>query len=178
MNYYLVGFPGCGKSTLGRELARLTRLPFTDTDTLLEQQQGMRIVELLPLIGVERFRELELGVLRQVARAPRGIVACGGGTPCQPGNMELMNATGITVWLTTSEERLTARLCLPEHRRKRPQIAALTNEQIAAYVHRTLAERTPHYALAQHRFDATRIETAQETAQTARHLAHLLHLLP
>ena len=177
MNYYLLGFPGCGKSTLGRELARVTGLPFTDTDTLIEQRQGQRIVDLLPQIGEERFRELERDVLQQVACASHGIVACGGGTPCQPGNMALMNATGVTVWLTTTDERLIARLCLPEHRQKRPQIAALTDDEIAAYVHHTLAERAPHYAQAQLRFDATSIETAHETTETARQLAHLLHLL-
>ena len=88
--------------------------------------------------------------------------------------MELMNAHGITVWLTTSEERLIARLCLPEHRAKRPQIASLTDDEIAEYVHDTIAHRAPYYAQAQLQFDATRIETAEETEETAQEFAELL----
>lgn len=178
MPVYLIGFPGCGKTTLGLELARLAGLPFVDLDLLIERQQGRPIVELMPLIGEARFRQLEREALHRVAKdGNRAIVACGGGTPCQPGNMELMNATGATVWLTTTAERIIARLCLPEHRAKRPQIAALSDDEIAAYVHRTLAMRTPHYAKAQRRFDATRIETAAETTATAHLLALNLHLL-
>ncbi len=178
MPVYLIGFPGCGKTTLGLELARQAGLPFVDLDQLIEHEQGRPIVELMPLIGEARFRQLEREALRQVAHdGSRAIVACGGGTPCQPGNMELMNATGVTVWLTTSAERIIARLCLPEHRAKRPQIATLGDDDIARYVHRTLAARTPHYAKAQRRFDSTRIETAAETIATARLLALDLHLL-
>ena len=91
--------------------------------------------------------------------------------------MDLMNATGTTVWLTTSAERLIARLCLPEHRAKRPQIAALSDEEIAAYVRRTMTLRTPHYAQARLQFDSTDIETAAETTATALRLAEKLHLL-
>lgn len=176
MNYYLIGFPGSGKTTLGRELARLTGLAFIDLDERIELEQGKRIVELMPQVGEKRFREMERATLREVANG-NAIVACGGGTPCQPENMDLMNATGTTVWLTTSAERLIARLCLPEHRAKRPQIATLSDEEIAAYVRRTMTLRTPHYAQARLQFDSTDIETAAETTATALRLAEKLHLL-
>ena len=175
MNYYLIGFPGCGKTTLGRELSRLTGWVFIDLDEYIEHQQGRRIVELMPLVGETQFRDMERAALREVSAAS-AIIACGGGTPCQPGNMELMNASGITVWLTTSEERLISRLCLPEHRAKRPQIATLSDEGIARYVRSTIAQRTPFYSKASLKFDSTHIETAAETIDTARRLAHALRL--
>lgn len=170
---FLIGFPGCGKTTLGRELARQTGWPLIDLDEWIERQQGKSIKQLYGEMGEERFREVEREALQQVSLAG-GVVACGGGTPCQPGAMAWMNAHGLTVWLTVSAERLVARLCLPEHRTKRPQIASLTDEQIACYVHTKMAERAPHYALAQLQFDATEIETAQETEITARRLARLI----
>ncbi|MBR1804246.1 MAG: shikimate kinase [Muribaculaceae bacterium] len=170
---FLIGFPGCGKTTLGVELARQTGWPLTDLDDWIEQQQGMTIKQLYGEVGDARFRQIEHEALRTMAEQP-GVVACGGGTPCQPGAMEWMNAHGLTVWLTTSTERLITRLCLPEHRAKRPQIATLTDEQIARYVHTKITERTPYYAQAKLQFDATEIETAQETVVTARRLAQLI----
>lgn len=177
MNYYLIGFPCCGKTTVGRELSRLTGLAFFDLDEHIERSQGLSIGELMARLGQERFRQLECAALRLLAQRGGTIVACGGGTPCQPGMMQLMNATGITVWLTTSEQRLIARLCLPEHRSKRPLISALSDDQIAAWVHTTIMQRAPHYAHAQLQFDATDIETAAETTATTRRLAQTLHLL-
>ena len=171
---FLIGFPGCGKTTLGKATAMVLNCPFTDLDEYIEEQTGQTVVELFAKHGEAHFRRLERQALRELARR-YGIVACGGGTPCDKRNMELMNTHGITVWLTTSEERIISRLCLPEHRAKRPQIASLTDEEIAAYVHRTINLRTPHYAKAQLQFDSTRIETAEETQETALELAAVLN---
>ena len=170
---FLMGFPCCGKTTLGRELARLKGWPFVDLDEWIESREGKTVKQLFDEVGEQGFRQIESDALRTLAQHP-GVVACGGGTPCGPGNMELMNASGLTVWLTTSEERLVARLCLPEHRSKRPHVAAMTDEEIAQYVHRTIKERQPSYALAQVQFDSTEIETARETTATARQLARLI----
>ena len=171
---FLIGFPGCGKTTLGIATAEVLECPFTDLDEYIEEQAGQTVVELFAVHGEAYFRQLERHALRELASRP-GIVACGGGTPCDKRNMELMNAHGITVWLTTSEERIISRLCLPEHRAKRPQIASLTDEEIATYVHRTIALRTPHYAKAQLQFVSTHIETAEETKETALQLAAMLN---
>ena len=91
--------------------------------------------------------------------------------------MELMNSRGLTIWLTTSAQRIAARLCLPEHKSKRPLIANLDDAEVLDYVTASLAEREPYYALAQLRFDSTDIETADETRITAHRLAQLLQQL-
>ena len=116
---------------------------------------------------------LEKQALHEVARLG-GIVACGGGTPCIEGNMELMNEMGLTIWLTTSAERIAARLCLPEQKAKRPLIAEKTDEEILEFVKEKLAEREPFYSKAQLRFDSTNIETATDTLETANLLAGVL----
>ena len=170
---FLIGFPGCGKTTLGAATARVLGCTFTDLDEYIEQSSGRSIARLYSDAGEDGFRLIEQQALRAVARRG-GIVSCGGGTPCYGANMELMNAVGITVWLTVSEECLTARLCLPEHRSIRPQIASLDDAGIAAYVHTMLSQRTPWYAQAQMRFDSTMIETAADTEVTAQHLARVL----
>jgi shikimate kinase len=94
---FLIGYMGCGKTTLGEVLARQMGVPFIDLDEYIEHQQGMTIVEIFASDGEARFRELETAALRDVAAAGGAIVACGGGTPCHGDNMALMNQTGITV---------------------------------------------------------------------------------
>ena len=85
-----------------------------------------------------------------------------------------MNDAGITVWLVTSAERITARLLLPEHKSKRPKIAELPDDEVFPLVERELKDREPYYSQAQLQFDSTDIETGPATERTARRLAALL----
>ena len=171
---FLIGYMGCGKTTLGEVLARQMGVPFIDLDEYIEHQQGMTIVEIFAHDGEDRFRELEKAALRQVATIGGAIIACGGGTPCHAGNMELMNQAGITVWLTTSPERITARLLMPDQKAKRPKYKDLPEEAVLPLVKQELEARSPYYSQACLHFDSTDIETAAATARTARGLAILL----
>lgn len=172
---FLIGYMGCGKTTLGEVLARQMRLTFIDLDEYIEHRQGATIMEIFDEMGENRFRELETAALCDVAAMSDVIVSCGGGTPCHGDNMALMNQAGITVWLTTSPERITARLLLPEQRVKRPKFANLPDDAFLPIVTRELEARTPYYSQAQLQFDSTDIETGPATARTARRLATILH---
>lgn len=171
---FLIGYMGCGKTTMGEVLARQMGLPYVDLDEYIERQQGQTIIELFAGVGELRFREIESAALREVAMMTDVIVGCGGGTPCHNDNMSLMNDTGITVWLVTSAERITARLLLPEHKSKRPKIAELPDDEVFPLVERELKDREPYYSQAQLQFDSTDIETGPATERTARRLAALL----
>lgn len=174
---FLIGYMGCGKTTLGEVLARQMGVPFIDLDEYIERQQGMTIVEIFAREGEERFRQLETAALGEVAAMDGVIIACGGGTPCHGNNMTLMNEMGVTVWLTTSPERITARLLLPEQRVKRPKFNDLPDEAFLPLVQRELERRSPYYNQASLQFDSTDIETAPATVRTARRLATLLQPL-
>ena len=171
---FLIGYMGCGKTTLGEALAKQMGAPFIDLDEFIEKQCGMSIPEIFDEMGEKRFREIEADALREMAAMTDVIVGCGGGTPCYNDNMALMNEAGITVWLTTSPERITARLLLPEHKSKRPKILHLPDEEVLPLVKAELQARSPIYAQAQLQFDSTDIETAEETERTARRLASIL----
>ena len=171
---FLIGYMGCGKTTLGEVLARQMGLPYVDLDEYIERQQGQTIVELFAGVGELRFREIESAALREVAAMTDVIVGCGGGTPCHGDNMALMNRAGTTVWLTTSPERITERLLLPDQKAKRPKIARLPDAAVLPLVERELQTRTPYYSQCHLRFDSTDIETAPATERTARRLAALL----
>ena len=125
--------------------------------------------------GEAHFRQLEREALNEVAgTGGDAIVACGGGTPLQPGNMELMNRVGITVWLRTSVERITSRLVLPEQRSKRPLLNDMNDREIMESVAEGLEMRTPYYEQAQLQFDSTYLESEEEIEETAHQLAQLL----
>ena len=171
---FLIGYMGCGKTTLGEVLARQMGLSFIDLDEYIERKQGRSIVEIFDEMGEERFRQLETAALCYVAAMSDVIVACGGGTPCHGDNMALMNQAGITVWLTTSPERITARLLLPEQRAKRPKFIGLPDDAFLPLVKRELEARIPYYCQTRLQFDSTDIETGPATERTARRLARFL----
>lgn len=171
---FLIGYMGCGKTTLGVELARQMDVRYIDLDDYIEASQGMKITEIFDEMGENRFRELETEALRDVAVMADVIVGCGGGTPCHGNNMALMNQAGTTVWLTTSPERITARLLLPDQKAKRPKIANIPDEAVLPLVENELEVRAPYYRQAQLQFDSTDIETAEATERTARRLATVL----
>ena len=127
---FLVGYMGCGKSTLGRKLARRLGVDFIDTDALVEEREGASVADVFRYEGEERFREAERRVLDEViAGASFAVVSTGGGLPTWRDNMPCMNAVGHTVYLRRSPEQIARRLS-PYGRRKRPRLQGLDDEQL------------------------------------------------
>lgn len=174
---FLIGFMGCGKSTLGRAVRGATGIDFTDLDDAVEARAGMSIPQIFKTRGEAAFRALEREVLNDICASGKPVlVACGGGTPCQPGNMELMNRLGVTVWLQAPVERLVERLLL--YPGDRPLIAGKSPAELKAYVAATLKGRTEHYGKARHTFDASRLDTVPQLEDSTRRFiaAFLPHL--
>ena len=87
---FLVGYMGCGKSTLGRKLARRLGVDFIDTDALVEEREGASVADVFRYEGEERFREAERRVLDEViAGASFAVVSTGGGLPTWRDNLYL-----------------------------------------------------------------------------------------
>ena len=95
---FLVGFMGCGKSTVGRALAERTGAPFLDCDAEIERREGRSIADLLGDRGERWFREREWSLLREIGVCT-GIVATGGGMFASARPRRWMKSTGWTVWL-------------------------------------------------------------------------------
>lgn len=164
---FLIGFPGSGKSTLGRALAaRMPGVPFIDLDEATERILGMTAAEAFSALGPDAFRRAESEALRRLCAGATGIVACGGGTPCFGNNMDMMLAAGTVVRLTASRQRLLRRL--EEADGQRPLLAGLHGEALEAKVNEMMCEREPFYARAHLTFDATYLETEAEVARTCR----------
>ncbi len=163
---FLIGYMATGKTTLGHALAARTGMRFVDLDDEVEHMAGVTIGEIFELHGQEAFRVMEREALCRLAGCRDVIVACGGGTPCYFDNMDVMNAAGITVWLSASPDRLMRRLV--EGKASRPLIAELSDDGIAALVDRHIRERSPWYARAAERFDSSLLETPAEIESTCR----------
>lgn len=155
---------GSGKSTLGRALASRTGVRFIDLDDYIEEREQATVSEIFARSGEKEFRRIEREALAEVASLSDVIVACGGGTPCQPGAMELMNSAGLTIYLETSLPRLFVRL--KEGRAKRPLIAKLSDPELERFVEDSLARRMPFYSAASAAFCSDRLESEEEIAST------------
>lgn len=111
MLIFLVGYMGCGKSTIGRALARRLGKPLLDMDALIEEHCGKRVGEIFETFGEDGFRRMERDTLAEVISSyDDAVVATGGGTPCFFDNMEAMNRAGRTIYFQMSAEKLAVRL--------------------------------------------------------------------
>lgn len=145
---FLVGYMGCGKSTLGRKLARRLGIPYADTDALVEEREGASASDVFRYEGEQRFREVEREILdRVIEEGAVPVVSTGGGLPTWSDNMARMNEAGHTVYLRRSAEQIARRLS-PYGRRKRPRLQGLNDEELVAFMERDMAAREPFYAQA------------------------------
>lgn len=108
MRLYLIGMPGCGKSTLGKKLAEKLNSEFIDMDTYIEKQACMFIDEIFAAYGEEYFRALETNVLKEFNQMDNVIIATGGGVIKNKNNKKLMD--GKCIYLHASIEDLKIRL--------------------------------------------------------------------
>ncbi|KAA9340318.1 shikimate kinase [Adhaeribacter soli] len=154
MHIYLIGMPGAGKTTLGRQLAATLNLPFIDLDEAIEKQAGLTIPQLFEQKGEAYFRQLESEVLKTVSdSAERLVIATGGGTPCFSDNMAFMNKNGTTVYLRTEPDVLVQRL-LNQELSQRPLLKGKSETELLAYLTQTITARQPFYLQAGIIFEA------------------------
>ena len=118
---YLVGFMGCGKTTVGRLLAQRMAWKFVDLDQLIEESEGATVAEIFARAGEAAFRRREQDLLRRIVQkgpaAGGRVVALGGGTIAQPANLELLQrAPAITIWLQCPVDQLLMRVALMPNR--------------------------------------------------------------
>jgi shikimate kinase len=113
----LVGLPGSGKSTVGRQLARRLDIPFLDSDHAIEQRLGCSIREYFERQGEERFRDIETEVLAELVQKSQGVLSTGGGSVLREQNRDLLRQSGQVFYLYASPQEVFRRL---RHDRNRP----------------------------------------------------------
>jgi shikimate kinase len=115
-NLFLIGLPGSGKSTLGRQLARRLAKTFVDADTELERKLGVSIPTIFEIEGEDSFRDREEATLAELAERRDVVLATGGGVVLRPANRERLKANGTVVYLHALPETLRERTRRSRHR--------------------------------------------------------------
>jgi shikimate kinase len=150
MKLFLIGYMGCGKSTLGKRLAKRANFEFVDMDSLIEQREGAPVADIFHYAGEEYFRKTERAIIEELGDAEGDyVISTGGGVPAWGDNMERMNVIGNTVYLRRTAQQIASRLS-PHGRQKRPKLRGLNDEELVEFMTKNMAEREPFYSKATH----------------------------
>lgn len=108
-NIVLVGMPGCGKTTLGKIIAKATGRPFFDTDKEIVAREKMRIEDIFKLHGEEYFRKLESAVISEIGKKTGVIIACGGGSILKEENRLNLRQNGRVYFINRKLDKLSTK---------------------------------------------------------------------
>ncbi len=140
----LIGLPGSGKSTVGRQLARRLGRHFADSDAVIEKRIGGSIRAFFEREGEERFREIEQTVIDELTALPGQIIATGGGAVLREANRRHLRERTVVVYLRSTPEELYRRL---KHDTHRPLLQV---SDPLARLRELYAQRDPLYREAAH----------------------------
>ena len=153
MIIFLLGMPGCGKSTVGRELARETGFLLIDLDTYIIQKEKISIPQIFKTKGEDYFRKAETNALNEIiSKNKKAIVAVGGGTPCFNNNMSVMLQGGKTIYLKAAPDVLATRI--ENDITERPLFAKFKGQKLKEKVAAMLGHREKYYKKAAHSIEA------------------------
>jgi shikimate dehydrogenase len=138
-NISLIGFMGCGKTTVGSILAKKLGYSFKDIDTVIEEREVKTISEIFRLKGEQGFRGLEKSVLSDIHQDKKTVFACGGGIVLDPTNCDTLSRNSLVIWLYVSLESSLQRVDL----HSRPLLKTQGNGEKPEVLFQT---RIPHYA--------------------------------
>jgi shikimate kinase len=146
MKIYLIGMPGSGKTTLGQKLADKLFVQFIDLDDQIEQREGMSVSEIFSQKGEDYFRIKEAETLAYWASHPEPFVlSTGGGAPCFYNGIDVMNASGLTVFLKVDNEELAKRIL---KKSDRPLLKSDSREDLDEKLKVLAEKRRPVYSKA------------------------------
>lgn len=143
-NIFLIGMPGSGKTTLGKQLAEVLEKDFIDLDEIIEKIEKRSINQIFEKEGESKFREIEhQALISAIAENQNFVMATGGGAACFFDNLDLMKVAGITVYLDISSNELLERL--KPHIAHRPLLRGKSDEELLTDIKRRLENRRKHY---------------------------------
>ena len=147
LNIVLVGMPGCGKTSVGKKLAKNLEMTFVDTDTVIEEKAGRKPGDIIWESGEPFFRKLESEVISQVACGRRQVIATGGGSILAKENRDALLQNGTVIFLDREITALDTRNrplshdLQAMHRQRRPIYESFCHHKVkvTGSVHDTVA---------------------------------------
>jgi shikimate kinase len=158
----LLGYMGCGKSTIAKTLSKTTQIPFVDLDKIIEERTNLSISQIFEQRGEIYFRKLEHEIFVELLHTPENlIIGLGGGTPCYANNHELLTSDPVvSIYLKATVETLFQRLAV--NKSKRPLIAEKSEDEMKEFIAKHLFDRSFYYNQAQHKLSVDN-KTIEET---------------
>ena len=137
---------GSGKSTVGKQLAKMLDLEHIDLDWFFEETYKISINSFFNKYDENAFRNIEHQLVKKTESLTNCVISTGGGTPCFHGNMELINNCGLSVYICMKPESLFVRL--KNSKRARPRISNLSDEDLMQRILNDLDQREKFYQMA------------------------------
>lgn len=109
-NLYIMGFMGCGKTSVARLLAKKLNTQFKDTDQIIEQKYSLSISRIFNEYGESEFRKIEKDVITEVSQLKNHVISLGGGSVLDQDNWNFISSSGFTVTLSLPLEIISSRL--------------------------------------------------------------------
>lgn len=169
---FLIGYMGAGKTTAGKELAKVLGLEFVDLDHFIQSRYQKTVAQIFAELGETEFRSIENKVLHEVGDFEDVVISTGGGTPCFFDNMDYMNSTGATIYLKSSAQALASRLNLCKE--KRPLIKDKNEKEMFDFVTQNLEKREPYYSKAQIVFETEELVNREDVGRYVEQLIQRL----
>ncbi|NOZ09578.1 MAG: shikimate kinase AroK [Gammaproteobacteria bacterium] len=138
---FLIGPMGAGKTTIGRQLAKILNMRFVDCDQAIEERTGVKIPVIFEIEGEAGFRKRESAMLSELTAQPNIVLATGGGVILSEDNRRLLRSRGHVVYLQTSVDTQLERT---RNSRNRP---LLDTEDRRARLEEIMQLRAPLYRL-------------------------------
>lgn len=161
---FLVGMPGSGKSTMGKQLADQFERNFFDLDQEIENMLGSSVTDIFAEEGEEGFREAERDVLYMLVRLNEpAVIATGGGAPCFHDGINVMNKSGHTVFINPPMQTIIERVS--QEKGLRPLVDEM-DDAIDTKLVELYEQRLPFYQQAKFELNSNDMEALVKHLQT------------
>jgi shikimate kinase len=149
MKLFLIGLPGSGKTTIGKEVAKTLNISFVDLDKEIEKEEGMTVGDVFEKKKEDHFRKVESSQLKKwCTSASHFVMATGGGAPCFFDNIKQINQAGISLFLDVSPREIANRM-LKTDLAKRPLLAKSSTDEVKDRIEFLRSSRISFYKQAQ-----------------------------
>lgn len=155
MNISLIGMMGCGKTTIGKLIAKDLSFSFVDTDSLIVEKENRSINEIFENSGEEYFREIETSILKEVLNNQNQIISTGGGIIKKDENIKLLKEKSIVIYIEADVQTLYKRV---KNNNERP---LLNVDNIQEKITTLLKEREEQYKQAHYKIQTTNKEPSK-----------------